>query len=397
MKSLMIITYWRYSDALVQTYTLPYLRIIREMLPAGSTIHLVTLETDNYSIVNKIIEPQIHHHTFKLLPFGPAAIFEWRKNLRVLKQLTIQQSITHIHTWCTPAGAIGWLLARRTGLPLILDSFEPHAEAMVETGTWKKSGIAFRILFWLEKKQAKHAAHRIGVVKGMHEYAKLKYNVIDNKMLVKPACIDLTLFDNQLPKSESLVKELGLENKIVCVYAGKFGGLYLTNEVFQFFRIAIEHWGDSFRVLLLTSATQDEIEMLCAAENVNPKHIVARFVPHSQVPSYLRLAAFAFSAFKPVPSRLYCTPIKNGEYWAMGLPVVIPNNISEDSELIASTNSGYVLENLSLEEMKKAVLSIDRLLNSESYIERSNRIRKLAEIHRNFDLARSVYLSIYTT
>ena len=42
----LVITYWSYADALVQTYTLPYLRIMLGVMPEGSSIHIVTLEKD---------------------------------------------------------------------------------------------------------------------------------------------------------------------------------------------------------------------------------------------------------------------------------------------------------------------------------------------------------------
>ena len=37
---------------------------------------------------------------------------------------------------------------------------------------------------------------------------------------------------------------------------------------------------------------------------------------------------------KPVPTKRYCTPVKDGEYWALGLPVIITEGISDDSGII---------------------------------------------------------------
>lgn len=54
-----------------------------------------------------------------------------------------------------PAGALGYVLSKFTGSKLIIDSYEPHAESMVENGTWKKSSLKFKILFWLEKNRAR--------------------------------------------------------------------------------------------------------------------------------------------------------------------------------------------------------------------------------------------------
>jgi len=394
-KNILVITYWQFNDALVRTYTLPYLRIIRDLLPSGSTIHLVTLELSGPFAAGTTMEEGIVHHSFQLFPFGMKAILGWRSNLKVLHKLTTQANISTIHTWCTPAGAIGWLLSRKTGLPLVLDSYEPHAESMVENGTWSRNGVAFRILFYLEKKQTHHATWHISVAEGMQAYAKEKYNFTGKTFFVKPACIDLNQFDIQMRKDPVLLSELHLQDKIVCVYAGKFGGIYQTHEAFTFFKTAAEHFGDKFRVVLLTSEKREAIDDMAAQAKLNPEIILSRFVPHSEMPKYLGLGDFAYSAIKPVPTKRYCTPIKNGEYWAMGLPVVIPDRISNDSDIIRGNNAGYVLKSSEVSEMKNAVETIDQLIRSESAPQLSTRIRKLAEKHRNFNTAREAYSAIY--
>lgn len=392
-RQILVITYWSFRDALIQTYTLPYLRILRDQLPPGSRIYLLTLERENATAEEQEAEHGIFHFSFPLHAFGARAAISWWKRIQSLKQFIRDKKIDTIHTWCTPAGGIGWWLSKKTGVPLVLDSYEPHAEAMVETGTWKKGGIAYRVLFYLEKKQTHHAQWLIGVVPGMKAYAEEKYGYRGDNFFTKPACIDLQQFDLPKRKNTALLEQLGLTEKIVGVYAGKFGGLYLREETFRFFKACFDHWGDNFRVLLLTSAKREEIDALCVSQDVDTKKVITAFVPHNEMPDYLGLADFAFSAFKPVPSRKYCTPIKNGEYWAMGLPVVLPDGISTDSEIVSANDAGYVLKNLSDNEMKSAVLHVDALLQ-QSHLH--GRIHSLAEKYRNFKIAEDIYRKIYS-
>lgn len=391
----MVITYWSYNDALIQTYTLPYLRIIRELLPEGSKIHLITLENNDELKLMAESEPGILNTQFKLLPFGPSAVFQWRKNLRKLRKICSENHIRKIHTWCTPAGGIGYFLSKKTGIPLVLDSYEPHADAMVETGTWKQNGPAFQILHRLEKKQTFHAEWLIGVVPGMKQYAEERFGYNGNNFLFKPACIDTDVFNLKRRKSAALLTKLGLHDKIVCVYAGKLGGLYLTESTFEFLKTAAAFWGDKFHALLLTSANESEIESYCKSVSLRRDQLTAVFVPHDEIPDYMGLGDFAFSAFKPVPSRKYCTPIKNGEYWAMGLPVIIPEGISTDSDIIRNANAGYVCKEMNATEFSKACQHIQILLNSETADILSKRIHQLAEKHRNFAEAIAVYKTIY--
>jgi len=394
--NILVITYWKFDDALVQTYTLPYLRIIRDILLPESEITLITMEPEGEIRKYVPVEERITRYSFRYHPFGIRAALAWNTNFRHLRNIVRTKNIQAVHTFCTPAGWPGSRIAGQTEIPLILDSFEPHADPMVETGTWKQGGIAYSTLIGLEKKQVKMARWIIGVVPAMKEYAEHRYGYHGNNFLVKPACIDFNQFNLTRRKNADLKMKMGLNDAIVCVYAGKFGGLYLKEEAFHFFRVAREVFGDKFRVLLLTSTPKEEITTLCIDAQLDPSAVVSTFVPHEQVPDYMGLADFAFSAFKPVPSRKYCTPIKDGEYWAMGLPVIIGEGISTDSDIIRAENAGYVLKSINSEEFRNGAMHIRQMLQTEDRDKLAERIHRIAQKHRNFAIAKSVYQTIYS-
>ncbi|MEO5643287.1 MAG: glycosyltransferase [Bacteroidia bacterium] len=394
-KHILVLTYWGIGDALIQTYTLPYLRMIRDILPEGSTIRFLTLERNESKPGEELLEKGIYHFSFPLYRFGFKAGFAWLSNLRKLEKLINEKNISTIHTWCTSAGSIGWLLSRRTGIPLVLDSFEPHAEAMVETGTWKRNGIAHRTLFFLEKQQTHHAQWLIGVVAGMKKYASEKYKYNGTNFLFKPACVDLNKFQLSKRKNPALIASLGLKDKITCVYLGKFGGLYLREPAFTFFKAGFTRWGDRFRVLLITSTDRAEIEELCRNAGIDPANVISKFLPPIEVPDYLGLGDFAISAVKAAPSRACCTPIKNGEYWAMGLPIVIAPGISEDSAIIAASGTGVIRKNLSEAETENTLMQVEKLLKENEDGSLSEKIHELAIKHRNYKIAEEVYQKIY--
>lgn len=396
--NILVLTYWSFPDALIQTYTLPYLRIIRKLLPGESSIYLLTLEkersTDSDQKVKLALKKEgIDWLPKKYYPFGLLAMMAW---FGVLIRLLIhirRNNIRYIHCWATPAGAIGYLLSIMSGAKLIIDSYEPHAEAMVENGTWKPNSMPFRILFALEKLQTRRAVHLVAANAGMRNYALEKYGLQLPNLLVKPACVDLELFRPVGTKEKALLVELGLNSKIVGVYAGKFGGIYLDREVFSFLKEAHTFWGDDFRALLLTNHSEGEISAFCAAAELPRSVVVARFVAHQEVPKYLALADFALTPVKPVPTKRFCSPIKDGEYWAMGLPVVITNNISDDSSIIETNDIGAVLKSFDSDSLRNAVKKIDSLLKEGPQLR--VRIRSIAEKHRSFELAVRVYNVVY--
>lgn len=403
MKNVLIITYWSFNDALIQTYTLPYVLMIRKKLPIKYKVFLFTLEQEDRKMNEEEWERQkdlfseknIHLLRFGYSNFGVLMILKFGYIFTSLFTLLYTQKISHIHAWCTPAGAIGYFLSVFSGKKLILDSYEPHAEPMVESGTWLKESIKFKLLFWLEKKQVERASEVIACVTLMKIYIKDKFNVSLNKMYVKPACVDFDLFDIKKRKDKALLAKYDLNNKIIGAYAGKFGGSYLEEEVFEFLKIAENHFGeDKFRFILLTNHSKAFIDNLVAKFQLNENTIIQLFIPHNQVPDYLGLADFGITPFIPVPSKRYGTPIKNGEYWAMGLPVIITKNISDDSDIIDTENIGYVLQGLTNSEYLKACLKIEELL-TEDRTKLTEKIRTIANQYRNYSIAEKVYTKIY--
>jgi len=403
VKNVLILTYWSYKDALVQTYTLPYVRIIRNKLPPASKIFLLTLEQDFFRMTDqewlaekeKLERENIILIRFKYDHFGLKMIFRMLRLFTSLIKLIGKESISTIHSWCMPAGGLGYLLSVVTLKPLIIDSYEPHSEAMVENGTWKPSSFKFKLLFWLEKKQSQRAKTVVALTEGMRNYAKEKYNAFFDNYYVKPALVNLDKFNWREESYNQLRKEKNLTGKIVGVYAGKLGGIYLEEEVFEFFKVASNFWGEKLKIFLLTDKSGDEVQAFIKKKKIPLNSIETLFVSHEEIQNYYQMADFALNPVKPVPSKQYCTSIKDGEYWAMGLPVVITKNISDDSTIIQKENIGYVLQELTTEEYCRACEKISELLigNREAL---NQKIVAIAKKYRGLHIAENIYEKIYS-
>ena len=398
--NILVFTQWSFKDALVQTYTLPYVDIIRQIVPPDRKIFLVTSEQQQIALNGEEtaqVNREWEKRNMQLLPepykrFGVKKMFAAGKNLLRLRRIIKKEKIKTIHAFCTPAGSIAYLLSKFTGTELIIDSYEPHAEAMVENGTWKKDGTAYKILFALEKKQTKKAKAIIATTAGMKQYALDRYDIEIKNFFVKPACVNLQKF-SPLEKDPALLKELGLENKIVCVYAGKLGGIYFKSEVFDFIKLCYDRWKDNFRFLMLTNAGREEIDAETQRTGLPGNIVISKFVYHHEVPRYLSLGDFAINPVKPVPTKRYCTSIKDGEYWAMGLPVVISPRISDDSEIIEKENTGVVVDFSDSVELSGSVDKIEILLKDKEVLK--EKIRQLAIQYRSFEIAEKIYQEIY--
>ncbi len=403
MKNILVTTFWSYKDALVQTYTLPYLQIMHKHLPEGSKIFLLTIEQSRFKIPNEEIQNiekelakyQIISIRFPYFNYGIISLLNWIRIIAYLFFLILFQNIQVIHSFCTPSAMAGYILAKLTRRTFLVDSYEPHAEASVENGDWQRTSFRFKLLFYFEKLLSQHANYIISATEGMRKYAKEKYAKEFTHFYVKPACVNLSLFSDKNRKLPHLVKEFGFEDKIVCVYAGKFGGIYLDSEVFSFFKVAYHFWGDKFRLLILTSHQAAEIEAKMQAVDLPTSILTVRFAKHAEIADYMGMADFGITPVKPIPSKRYCTPIKDGEYWALGLPIVITKNISDDSEIVETNKIGAVLQDFTDAEYLRCVQEIDTLLQTHNAKELYSKVRKIAEKYRSFAIAENIYKEIY--
>ena len=394
----LVMTYWSFKEPLIQAATLPHLAIIRQKIPKNSKLYLLTLEKQEMRldperkklVQEKLSAQGIEWISFRYRPFGFLALVSWAFNLIRLLVFCLSRRIKVLHAFGSPIGTAAHIIYRLTGKPYVIDSFEPHSESMVENGSWSKGSFAFKLLFHFEKKQARHAKAVFATTEGMREYTQTAYGFTPKRFFVKPACVDLDQFSLDVspdPEINTLLKD-----KVVCVYAGKIGGIYLDQEIFGLMAACEKVWGDDFRMLLLSDATQERVVESAITAGFDPSKIVQLYAEHDRVPSLLACADFAINPVKPVPSKRYCTSIKDGEYWAMGLPIIIPDGISDDSGIIRSTNSGAVLDNLDDQSFENAALKIKTILQTN---EHKKTIRELAIQHRSYSIADNVYQDVY--
>ncbi len=401
--NILVLTYWSFSEPLIQTYTLPHVRQIKQELGKEGKVYLLTLEKSHLKLskeLKKNVKAQLKQEGIVWIPskyyaFGLQTLFAFIPLLFRLISLILFKKIKIIHAWCTPAGAIGWFLSVITRRKLVIDSYEPHAESMLENGTWTKRSLPFRLLFKLEKLQTRRATACIGLTAKMPEYSLEKYGYKPKIYFTKPATVNTETFHPEQIKDFSLIGEDSLCNKIICIYAGKTGGIYLDQEIFDFFKCCADYWKGGFKAILLTDTSADYIEKCTGIAGIAKGYIWFQNIQHQDVPKYMNLAHFALNPVKPVPSKRYCTSIKDSEYWAMGLPVVITPNISDDSEIIEQAQIGAVLQELNPNGYLHAVKRIDELLKADSTGTLRSTIIDIAIQFRSPEIAIDIYNKLY--
>lgn len=238
--------------------------------------------------------------------------------------------------------------------------FEPHSRYMVEMGAWGPHSPKAAVMAWLERMQM-HRARLLLVPTSAGKDLALAH-APRGKVVLQPIAIDVgnALFD---PAARmALRKEYGLEGHTTLAYVGKFGGIYYTHgQYLRFVQRALEADG---MLRFLVIAAQNDLAGLRNAEGFEPvKHAL---VLHGPVqPEALRrvlsAADLGVIAVPPTPSQAYRTPVKTAHYWAAGLPLVVPEGISDDWAIARQERLGIVTGDLVDLDPAEFRAALDRL------------------------------------
>jgi hypothetical protein len=70
-------------------------------------------------------------------------ILDFIKIPNKLKQYCTDYQIDKIIARGSPAGALAYLTWKKIKVPFIVESFEPHADYMLESGVWRKRDLRY--------------------------------------------------------------------------------------------------------------------------------------------------------------------------------------------------------------------------------------------------------------
>lgn len=343
-RTVLFIGFWSLDDPLTASSLLPGARLLLDRFGTREVI-LATVER-NSAVPTTKLPAGMRHVPLPASTTRPKVLARALDHLRMTRQLgdlVRREKVGLIIARTANAGALAHGVHRRTGVPYIVESFEPHAEYMADCGEWSRSGPLYRAARWLEGRQQRHAFGLITVAE-TYRARLLREGVPPERVVVAACPVPLDRFVPQASERARIREEWGRgAEPVVGVYAGKFGGLYHRERAFALFAAAHAHFGDRFRLLLLTPAPHEPVIEALRALRFPAEHATVRSVPHAQVPVWLSAADFAFAPYRATPSSAYLSPVKIGEYWACGLPVLLTPGVGDDSAIVGAQPLAGVL------------------------------------------------------
>ncbi len=396
---ILFLGYWGLRDGLTTSTILPHLRLLQER-PDVEAIRLVTIERgaeaeDKLELVTDFPAEKISFAPLRSRPGRNVILNKIEDFVRFPNELVRQAAdfrADFILARGAPAGALAYLVWEKTGLPFYVESFEPHADYMLESGVWRRYDPRYLFERHWEKKQ-KQLARGLMPVAENYRQQLLAEGVPAARLATVPCSVDAHRFGFDDVARQSLRHRLGFAapGTTVGIYVGKFGGIYYDEEAFGVFRAAADHFGPAFRLIILTPDNESLVRGKLRAAGLRTEAVFVTKAAHAEVPDYLSAADFAFATIKPAPCRRFCSAIKIGEYWASGLPVLVPPGVGDDSAIAEAEGGGAVFDLTVSGSLAAALGRIAEILARPAH---RAAIHELARHHRSLGQAQAAYAAL---
>lgn len=385
MKKLLYISNWPFSEGLTQSTVLPHLSILEQ--GSWDTIYFASLEMKDQTptVLGSIIKHVpfcMTEHPFRIWD----RVLRWRRYTRFLKEIIECEGISCILARGAAAGIIAARLARRYKLSYYVESFEPHAAYMLQAGIWKWWDP--RYLGQLHgERLVKKSASGLMPVSNQYKVALISEGLDKRKIRVVPCAVPVENFAYRASDRDKIREKLSIpSDSFTAIYVGKLGGLYYDIEAVNLWAACFRIWPE-FQLIWLTPQDKDRLgKTVLKGQSLPPDRLHIRSVPHEEVTEYLSAADFAFSLHRATKVSAYFSPIKDGEYWANGLPIVITAGVGDDAMIIQEHQIGIVLPG------DWPSRDIDKLLLSgRDLLTRKPSIQAIAIEYRSFSLTKEAY------
>lgn len=246
--------------------------------------------------------------------------------------------------------------------PWIMEVRDLWPESIVAVGAMKK-GLAIRFFEWLEKRLYKSASH-IVVVTDTFKEKIIERGINGSKISVFKNGANLDRY-KPLPKDHTLIKELGLENKIIFAYVGTHGMAHCLDFILRSIQ-SLEKESPELHFLFLGDGAQRD-HLIDLNKELGLKNTT--FIPSvskSEVTRYLSIMDVALVNLRKSDTFLTVIPSKIFEAAAMRKPILLGLQ-GETKGIIEKYNAGLCFEPENKDDFINQIREITKSNNYGSF------------------------------
>jgi glycosyltransferase involved in cell wall biosynthesis len=388
---IVFIGYWSISDGLTSATIFPWLKTM-QMSDEVEQVIFCTIERDKKLVkqfeLPKELAKVLHHPLYPLntklsLVTKISDFIQFPKAITALVQ-NFKATVLFAHG--APAGALAYKVWKKINIPFYVSLFEPHAAYMLESGTWSKLGMKYNFQKYWEKQQIKYANGIMPVARGYTDLL-LYQGALQDKLRTVPCSVEFEEFQFDSKSRKKIRTELSWINNTVGIYVGKYGDLYYDDEAFQIYKQCFDQIPD-FKLIILSPQPSGKIFQKLYEHNIDVSNVWVGAISHQEVPKYLSAADFAFATYKHSSSKRYLSPVKVGEYWANGLPVLLTEGIGDDSDIIKKEGGGALFSLTVADSVERALVQMVSILQDPMH---RQEIPALARKYRSPERIKEAY------
>lgn len=386
------LTYWSINEGLSQATSIPHLKVLNNFTQVDK-IDYYTFEKEEIFQIPTIAS-KINHYSLKRC-LGSSLINKIKDYYRAWKTIHTNHKLEKydlVIARSSFTGIFALFIKLIYGIPFVVESFEPHSEYQVNIPNgWSKWGIRYLFLNFFENIEKNFSSVLLPVSNG-YKKKLIEQGIPENKIILQPCCVDYSKVKFCSTTSQSIRDQLNIpDDNLVGIYAGKFGGLYYEKEAFELIGDINKLLGNKFSIILLTPNNKEYLINQLTSIGLEKQNINVLFVKPEDVFNYLIASDFAFNFHISSNVSNYFSPIKNAEYWSIGLPIIIPPRIGDDSEIVEKLEVGIVHDF----SQKITEEHVDKLLYILRQANYKDTISKKTIVYRSLDLIHDSYSEMF--
>lgn len=390
------------TDPLGQSQVINYLIGLRV---EGYNFDILSFEKpEKFITQGKYIRNLLDEHGIQWFPqkfhYNPpvlSKIYDKFTLLKIAKELHHKNNYALIHCRSYPAAEVALKLKKQTGVKFLFDmrGFWPDEKA--EGGHWNQKFFFWRKVYNYYKKKEREfiiaADHIISLTKAAKKEIENRSYFNNAPLTVIPCCADA---ENFLLKTEEKAtrarKLLSIPTeKFVLSYLGSLGTWYMIDEMLRFFSELKKKKPESL-FLIISGSDRHIVTERLQTYGLSPNDVKIVSVPFKDVAKNMYASDVSISFIRPVYSKMASSPVKIGEILSMGIPI-IANNIGDSGIFIQENNLGFMLNNITEEEINNALHDINRIKNIDPIFIREKALKEYS-LAKGVALYKGVYRQI---
>jgi glycosyltransferase involved in cell wall biosynthesis len=399
MAAILYLSYDGLTDPLGPSQVLAYLKPLAAM---GHRIGLVTFEKPERSPAEReamALECRgagIEWHPQRYTKWPPvvSTLKDLTQMRRVALQLHARKPFEVVHCRSYPPALVGQAVQKR-GAKLLFDMRGFWADERAEGGLWNLDKPLFAAVYrFFKRKEAellRTSDHIVSLTEiGRERIVEWRGRDVLPPITVIPCCIDNAAFPTiDAARRGKARSALGIAAEArVAVALGSLTGWYRLDRMMAFF--AVQRSRDpSSRFLFVTRDPPALIHAAAVKAGVPSEALIIRSARREEVPGLVAAADYGLLFGTEGTSALARSPVKLGEYMALGLPVVTDRVIGDVARIIEESGAGVLVDGFDPEAYAEALDRVRQL--------RPDKHRWRSSFDRWFSLPEGVrrYASIY--